>query len=588
MDVLLVSEVSLSSAELEGLDEPVEMLAVDSSVDWGRYWRQEGLEATPPVGSDMPAEGGIFLLRSLRGMDAQSCWQVEPASRRIRVPDKAAHTQLGLPPAALVSNSLFVELRYSLPPSLVANFDFDDLRDGIWRAFALPIPDGEATVRLLLVADEAAAADVLVREGTQTDRVERFLRCAAVSPPSSRWASTLDEERAEADAPQLTGASALVPGLFPHQQRSVIWCEAVEHATAEEALVRVQPLEVSGCRFGGAYSVELPCGGCIGHPPGAGKSRIIASLVQRSERPTLLLCPGHLLPFWEEELRLLLGPPTSSRAEPTTAAGEQPEDPVEESVAAEGDVEAEGVAWGGRVLLLGFHALNRLEVVDATPSQAVAAAPADGAWGGAWGGGAAHPTTHPAPSLTASAAARARRLLYKGRRGSWTEGFVSLNAGRLVVDEPQDAPHASLPAIEALADAFGARWLLCGTAPSHLRLIGSLLCGSKRWRAVATLDEWRGTPSLGHICRHRFLRDPAWACLPQPRLEMLDQPIHPSQHEALAAQATTRLSMGRDPSRLGLALSARPISSRPSTHRVRLRLSTLRPPHLIPSQHSPG
>ena len=58
----------------------------------------------------------------------------------------------------------------------------------------------------------------------------------------------------------------------------------------------------------------------------------------------------------------------------------------------------------------------------------------------------------------------------------------------------------------------------------------------RRWRQVTTLDEWRGTPSLSHVFRSRFLRDPAWACLPQPPLEARDEAIHLTQAEALAAQ----------------------------------------------------
>ena len=53
---------------------------------------------------------------------------------------------------------------------------------------------------------------------------------------------------------------------------------------------------------------------------------------------------------------------------------------------------------------------------------------------------------------------------------------------------------------------------------------------------VVRQDEWRGTPSLAHIFRRRFLRDPAWACLPQPPLETHDLPVQLSQGEALAAQ----------------------------------------------------
>ena len=54
-----------------------------------------------------------------------------------------------LPRPQPVSNDLFIELRYSLPPSLIVHFDFSDLALGIFRAFALPLKEGEAMLRLL-------------------------------------------------------------------------------------------------------------------------------------------------------------------------------------------------------------------------------------------------------------------------------------------------------------------------------------------------------------------------------------------------------------------------------------------------------
>ena len=61
---LLIPEVMFSCAELEGLDEPVELFAVDEGGrHWpGRYWRAANLEAAMPVphGEPLPEEGGTF------------------------------------------------------------------------------------------------------------------------------------------------------------------------------------------------------------------------------------------------------------------------------------------------------------------------------------------------------------------------------------------------------------------------------------------------------------------------------------------------------------------------------------------------
>ena len=38
--------------------------------------------------------------------------------------------------------------------------------------------------------------------------------------------------------------------------------------------------------------------------------------------------------------------------------------------------------------------------------------------------------------------------------------------------------------------------VLCGTASAHVRTLGPLLLGPRRWRAACTTDEWRAQPSL--------------------------------------------------------------------------------------------
>lgn len=141
---LCVSEVIFSAACLEGLDEPVEICCITEAdiVDaepWGWYWRSH-LEPVVPacVQRDaIPPEGGL-LFRPLRAFSSLA-WEVDPATRRVAVPPRSAHARLGLAEPRAVGNEVFIELRYSMPPSLVGSFDYDDLRDGIFRAFALPV-----------------------------------------------------------------------------------------------------------------------------------------------------------------------------------------------------------------------------------------------------------------------------------------------------------------------------------------------------------------------------------------------------------------------------------------------------------------
>ena len=66
--------------------------------------------------------------------------------------------------------------------------------------------------------------------------------------------------------------------------------------------------------------------------------------------------------------------------------------------------------------------------------------------------------------------------------------------------------------------------------------VGALLLGPRQWRIATTVDEWRAQSTLSHVYRHRFIRDPPWACLPQPPLAIRDVSVTPSQEEAMAAQ----------------------------------------------------
>ena len=51
-----ITEVSFNSAELAGLDQPVEIFAIDTDGQWGRYWQEAGLEPQPQLPSSHDAE----------------------------------------------------------------------------------------------------------------------------------------------------------------------------------------------------------------------------------------------------------------------------------------------------------------------------------------------------------------------------------------------------------------------------------------------------------------------------------------------------------------------------------------------------
>ena len=144
---VLVSEVEFRTAEFAGLTEPVEICAV-SADGVGEFWAAH-LESTPPYAPESLPEEGTTLLRRLGSTAATLSWQPD-ATRRLEVPPRTTHRDLGFPPPVRCSSELFIELRYSMPPSLIANFDFDDLRHGLFRAFALPLPE-PLSARLLLV-----------------------------------------------------------------------------------------------------------------------------------------------------------------------------------------------------------------------------------------------------------------------------------------------------------------------------------------------------------------------------------------------------------------------------------------------------
>lgn len=625
MSALLVSELRFVTPELAGLDEPAEIFALDpprrqqaaagaAAAPWGAFWRGllegEALPLDRATGIAVPEEGG-FLLRPIRAHRDKTLWQID-ARRRIVIPPRSCHLDAGLPQPQPISNELFIEIRYSLPPSLLTHFDFADLQSGAFRAFALPLPDGE--VCILLTLDEVAVDSILgpfapPRKpplGSVADRFERFLISAAGAPPSAHWASTVEAAtgtEAVADATITDGAAAsgvsasavaadssCADGLFPHQRRSVAWMRAIEDAPPSAHVISCTPLEVGDRSYGAAYEVQLPRGGVLAHPPGAGKTRIGCSLIASSRASTLVLCPPHLMEMWASELAAVLaaagealcgGALSSDDAPVVDASGSSEQQASARAAAPDEPLPPLGFLWrpgggetpealseGGteaRVLLLGFHAISRLELVaekvaepaGSVRSPASASEPGSAAClANAQNAGcslaaddtAEAPPSEIAPDMAVSGSSSSDAVTkYESRRQSWLreeasyaaqttpsytvllrataaaeapERRVRLSAARLLLDEPQDASSEELSVFAALTRCFRSKWLLCGTASASVSLLGPLLMGPQAWRSATTVDEWRSQPTLPHIFRHRFLRDAEWACLPRPSLQV--------------------------------------------------------------------
>ena len=254
-----------------------------------------------------------------------------------------------------------------------------------------------------------------------------LLGTIALRSAAAETATTGGAEAAAAAATLDAAASASAEGwgvadhrlnLFAHQRRSLAWMRCVEAAdpVAGGSSVHVEPLAIAGRTFGSAYEVRLPAGGVVGHPPGAGKTRIAAALIAERAADTTLMAPGHLLPHWEEELSVALGrhgAPIMNVDAPADGTRGQ---------------ELLGYHWEG-VLLIGYHAIH-----SALAAAQDGAIDDDDDDDDDNGGG------EPKPA--------AIRLL-----------GVRLRTARLIIDEPQDIPSAMHSAvIDRLAPLYRTRW----------------------------------------------------------------------------------------------------------------------------------
>mmetsp|Transcript_7983 Transcript_7983/g.14863 ORF Transcript_7983/g.14863 Transcript_7983/m.14863 type:complete len:305 (+) Transcript_7983:60-974(+) len=202
---LLVGDVVIRHPDFAGLDSAAELFATDlpeahpETPRWGTFWAAALRDAPPLPGvvrALLPEEGG-FVLRPL--LDSP---QLDSSCRRLLAPCREVHAELGFPEPALISNDVFVEVRYAMAASTLGWFDFEDIREGTLRLFAIPGFEGD--VRIITVVDEAAAATILSAQAAlstapqvpgapktvQNKRLHQFLHCVATSPAAARWPTT--------------------------------------------------------------------------------------------------------------------------------------------------------------------------------------------------------------------------------------------------------------------------------------------------------------------------------------------------------------------------------------------------------------
>ncbi|CAE7868410.1 putative SWI/SNF-related matrix-associated actin-dependent regulator of chromatin subfamily A member 3-like 3 [Symbiodinium microadriaticum] len=464
---------------------------------WGAFWASALRDAPPlpaAVRAAVPEEGG-FVVRPLTKPLPPEVLCVQNKGRCLLAPRREVHAELGFPEPALISNEVFAEVRYGLAPSVVQRLDFEDIREGTLRLFAIPGFEGD--VRVVTVVDETAATEVLAQighagmlgnAGLQRKRLSEFLHAAAASPSAAKWPTTAEvtsgnfaESLLQRPAPEeLRGAAADESGLFPHQVATVTWMQGIEQKGAQ--CFQVAPLRFAGTSLGSSYDLTLPCGGVVAHPPGSGKTRIVAALAARDNdrealegrvsvsenRPVDLRILGR----W---LQWLCGDASPKPPHP-------PQAPVVPQVA--------------------------------EPKLTLIVCPA-------------HLVRQWQQELQGQGAVDTEVTDYESVEHIM---FEASKWKRLVIDEPQDCPASeNWQSLLALADGFrddgAAIWLLCGTAPSQLESIGPLLLGRRNWHVAWRQSEWTGFPQLAHLIRTRFLADPPWACLPRPTLQWHNEPV---------------------------------------------------------------
>lgn len=498
----LVGDVLIRHPDLAGLDSPAELFAVDtpeaqSAPRWGVFWAAAFRDAPPlptSVRAQLPEEGG-FVVRPLTQPMPASVLRVE--GRCLQAPRREVHAELGFPEPALVSNEVFAEVRYGLAPSVVQRLDFEDIREGTLRLFAIPGFEGD--VRVVTLVDELAAKEVLAQihheltGGLHRKRLLEFLHAAAASPAAAKWPSSSEVTSGDfveslLQRPVEPELRHSIPEgeLFPHQVATVAWMQQIERQGRQS--LQVEPFHFAGATLGSAYELQLPMGGVVAHPPGSGKTRIVASLAAASER--------------------------SAAASPGTGAVAAAPVPATEAAP------SEGRRWRWDDWLHYFCPCG----VSLQPSAQTPEVP----------GNASHAVPRRLKTLIVAPAHLLRqwREELAGQNSLESEVMDYEEASelmssqgwrRLVIDEPQDCPGSAWSSLQRLADEFReagvAVWQLCGTAKSQLDSIGPLLLGWKGWHVAWRQSEWTGFPQLAHLIRTRFLADPPWACLPRPRLE---------------------------------------------------------------------
>lgn len=165
------------------------------------------------------------------------------------------------------------------------------------------------------------------------------------------------------------------------------------------------------------------------------------------------------------------------------------------------------------------------------PAHLVRQWEAELALGGVSDGGARSATAHPfGPALNGDESpARVLRAIKAHQ-----------SIGRVIIDEPQDAPmewRAAFHAAMGVHCPHAAVWALCGTASEHVSEITQLLLCQQ----PAPLDEEALSLAAIALVHARTVRDPPSSCLPTPPLRSQDVPVALTAAEASDSQVA-RLS----------------------------------------------